>query len=269
MRQFTIALAQMQMTKDPEENLKTGLSLLQEAAGKKADLVLYPEVQLTPFFAQYEKSERPGPAPIPEDDPAIRSFQEACKREKILASPNFYCEKGGKPYDTSFLIGRDGEILGRQAMVHVAQVPKFYEQDYYTPSGDGFHVFDVSGIKIGIVVCFDRHYPESIRTEALQGAELILIPTANTKAEPMELFEQEIRVQAYQNECCIAMCNRTGKEEGMSFAGQSLLVDPDGNTILKAGEIPGLFLATVDLDRVQEARNERPYLTLRRKEWYL
>ena len=62
MRQFTIALAQMQMTKDPEENLKTGLSLLQEAAGKKADLVLYPEVQLTPFFAQYEKSERPGPA---------------------------------------------------------------------------------------------------------------------------------------------------------------------------------------------------------------
>ncbi|HCW24295.1 MAG TPA: amidohydrolase [Lachnospiraceae bacterium] len=108
-----------------------------------------------------------------------------------------------------------------------------------------------------------------MRTEALQGAELILIPTANTLAEPLELFEQEIRVQAYQNECCIAMCNRTGKEEGMSFAGQSLLVDPDGNTILKAGEIPGLFLATVDLDRVQEARNERPYLTLRRKEWYL
>ena len=69
-------------------------------------------------------------------------------------------------------------------MVHIAQAPLFYEQDYYTPSGDGFHVYDAEGMKTGIVVCFDRHYPESIRTEALLGAELILIPTANVKSEP-------------------------------------------------------------------------------------
>ena len=94
----------------------------------------------------------------------------------------------------SFLIDDEGNIIGTQKMVHVAQCEQFYEQSYYTPSEEGFSVFDTKIGKIGIVVCFDRHYPESIRTEALRGAELILVPTANTTAEPLEMFQWEIRV---------------------------------------------------------------------------
>lgn len=129
-------------------------------------------------------------------------------------------------------------------------------------------MFDLNGVKTGIVVCFDRHYPESIRTEALRGAELILIPTANTKAEPMELFEQEIRVQAFQNECCIAMCNRVGREAAMDFAGESLVVDPDGRTTVKGGQTEELVTAEIDLQKVREIRKTRPYLNLRRPELY-
>lgn len=271
MRKFTVAMAQMAMEKEKDANLTKSLSFLKEAAESGADLVFYPEVQLSPFFAQYEKSkEHPGPQAIGTQDPAILAFQKACRENEIAASPNFYTAlEDGKPYDTSFLIDRQGVILGNQQMVHVAQVPQFYEQDYYTPSKDGFHVFEVNGVKVGIVVCFDRHYPESIRTEALQGAELILIPTANTSAEPMELFEQEIRVQAYQNECFIAMCNRTGKEGEMDFAGESLLVDPNGSTLVKADGKEGLITGEMDADLVTKVRKERPYLTLRRKEWYL
>ena len=92
-------------------------------------------------------------------------------------------------------------------MVHVAQAEKFYEQDYYTPSDDGFHVFETVHGTIGIVVCFDRHYPESIRTEALRGADLIVIPTVNTKVEPSEMFEWELRVQAFQNSVAIESIN--------------------------------------------------------------
>lgn len=121
----------------------------------------------------------------------------------------------------SLLIGDHGEIIGRQKMVHIAQCENFYEQSYYTPSEEGFQVFDTPFGKIGIVVCFDRHYPESIRTEALRGAELVIIPTANTKAEPSELFQWEIRVQAFQNSVNIAMCNRVGNEGGMVFSGES------------------------------------------------
>ena len=89
---------------------------------------------------------------------------------------------------------------------------------------------------IGIVVCFDRHYPESIRTEALRGAELIIIPAANTKAEPSELFQWEVKVQAFQNSVNIAMCNRVGVEGNMAFSGESLVAGFDGETIALAGD---------------------------------
>ena len=114
-----------------------------------------------------------------------------------MAVPNLYLkpEEGKdnhRAYDASLLMDKDGLIVGIQKMVHVAQAELFYEQDYYLPSDDGFHVWDTPFGKIGIVVCFDRYYPESIRTEELMGADCILVPTVNTKKEPMELFEQEI-----------------------------------------------------------------------------
>ena len=100
---------------------------------------------------------------------------------------------------TLLMIDSNEGLVGVSKMVYVYQANKFYEQDYYTPSEDGFKVYDTPFGKIGIVICFDRHLPESIRSCAKQGAELIIIPTANTLDEPMEMFEWEIRVQAYQN----------------------------------------------------------------------
>ena len=269
MSAVTIALAQMKMVDDQKTNLHKSLALLQQAAAKGADLILYPEVQLSKFFAQYPRDEHHQMKALAEDDEVFSLFQNACRQYGIAASPNFYTSLQGKPYDASFLIDSSGNMIGCQKMVHIAQAKQFYEQDYYTPSDDGFHVFDLNGIRIGIVVCFDRHYPESIRTEALQGAEVILIPTANTEAEPMELFEQEIRVQAFQNECYVLMCNRTGQEDQMLFAGESLGVNPDGSTLVKADEAEQLLFVSIDTDRVQEARRTRPYLNLRRTEWYL
>lgn len=154
-------------------------------------------------------------------------------------------------------------------MVHVAQAEHFYEQDYYTPSDDGFHVFDTDIGRIGIVVCFDRHYPESIRTEALMGADLILVPTVNEKAEPLTMFEWEIRVQAFQNSVAIAMCNRVGTEDDMQFAGESLVADAYGNLICKAGDEEGVLYAEVDLKESSDLRNKKPYTQLRRTEYYL
>lgn len=271
-----VALAQMQMVNDEKANLAKSLSLLEKAAREKADLILYPEVQLSLFFAQFPGNlggccgGAAGPRAIEKGDPAFAMFGEFCRKYQIMASPNFYYRENGKNYDTSFLIGRDGKVLGPQKMVHIAEAPQFYEQDYYTPSDDGFHVFDLPGeeMKAGIVVCFDRHYPESVRTEALRGANLILIPTANTAAEPMELFEQEIRTQAYENSCYIVMCNRTGQEAAMTFAGESLAADPCGRTIAKAGSGEELLLVDIDPALAKEAREKSVYLNLRRKELY-
>ena len=154
-------------------------------------------------------------------------------------------------------------------MVHIAQAKQFYEQDYYTPSNDGFKVFDTEYGKVGIVICYDRHLPESIRTCTLMGAELIIIPTANTKAEPLEMFEWEIRVQAMQNQVFIAMCNRVGVEGSMEFAGESIVVDPMGNVLTKADHTEQLVVCSVDLEKSALLKKQVPYLGTRRPQWYL
>jgi predicted amidohydrolase len=142
-------------------------------------------------------------------------------------------------------------------------------QDYYLPSDDGFHVFDTPFGKIGIVVCFDRHYPESIRTETLMGADCVLVPTVNVKAEPMEMFEQEIRVQAFQNSVFIAMCNRVGIEGSMAFAGESIVVSPQGEVIKKTDDLEQLICADIDLPQARRIRSEKPYTSLRHTEFYM
>lgn len=160
-----------------------------------------------------------------------------------MAVPNIYLSEDGRNYDASILIDTDGTVIGIQKMVHVAQAKQFYEQDYYTPSNDGFKVFETKYGKIGIVVCFDRHYPESIRTEVMEGAELILIPTVNTKSESSEMFEWELRVQAFQNSAIIAMCNRVGQEGSMVFSGESVVIDANGDVLSKADDKERIMIA--------------------------
>ena len=262
-----IALAQMRMSSDMDTNYQKSLSFIREAAERGADLVMLPEIQLTPFFPQYENKDVSDYV-MTLDHPNVRGVCDACRENRLFASPNFYIEENGKRYDMSLLIDDNGNIIGNQKMVHIAQCEKFYEQSYYTPSEEGFSVFNTKLGKIGIVVCFDRHYPESVRTEALRGAELILIPTANTTAEPSELFLWEIRVQAFQNCVNIAMCNRVGKEKDMKFSGESVVSDYNGNVIAAAGGSEELLIADVDLPGATETRNYKPYTSLRRPDMY-
>lgn len=147
-------------------NMEKSLHAIAEAAEKGAELVLFPEVQLTEFFPQYLGRDVSSYSVSIEDE-IVKKFCDACKKHQIMEVPNLYLREANGTYDASILIDRSGEVIGIQKMVHVAQVEQFYEQDYYTPSDDGFHVFDTEFGKIGIVVCFDRHYPESIRTESL------------------------------------------------------------------------------------------------------
>lgn len=256
-----------------ELNLEKSLNAVREASEHHADIILFPEVQLTEFFPQYEGCDV-SEYQLTLDSEIVNAFREVCRKYNITAVPNLYLRTDEvhddkRAYDASILIDRDGSIAGIQKMVHVAQAEFFYEQDYYLPSDDGFHVFDTAFGKIGIVVCFDRHYPESIRTEALMGADCILIPTVNTRSEPMEMFEQEIRVQAFQNSVFIAMCNRVGTEGSMHFAGESLLVSPHGDVIVKADDTEQLIYADIDLQQAGSIRARKNYTALRRREFYV
>ncbi|MBQ9384927.1 MAG: carbon-nitrogen hydrolase family protein [Ruminiclostridium sp.] len=262
-----IALFQMKNEGSMPANLEKSLNAVKEAAEGGASLILFPEVQLTEFFPQYSARDVSGYA-LELHSEVIGRFSRECRKYGIMAAPNIYLSEGGKHYDASVLIGRDGSIIGVQKMVHIAQAPQFCEQDYYTPADDGFKMFDTDIGKIGIVICFDRHYPESIRTEALKGAELILIPTANIITEPLEMFEWEIRVQAFQNSVAVAMCNRVGIEGEMEFSGQSVVIGADGDVIAKAGDKEQIVYAELDPHYSSELRKKKPYTDLRRTEFY-
>ncbi len=258
-----LALVQMSNHGNIELNLNESIKAIEKSASNKADLVLFPEVQLTEFFPQYPGQDMRKYA-LSINDKIVKTFCNVCKKYNVSAVPNLYLLENDKAYDASIFIDKKGHILGVQKMVHIAQVEQFYEQDYYTPSNEGFRVFDTEFGKIGIVVCFDRHYPESIRIETLQGAELILIPTVNTKSEPAQMFEWELRVQAFQNSVIIAMCNRVGKEGNMNFSGESIVVDANGEVLSKADDTEHIMYVDIDMKQALEIRNKKSVYTTKK-----
>ena len=263
-----LALVQMPNYGSKDENLYKSLQAIEIASKQEADLVLFPEVQLTEFFPQYPGQDVHKYAVTIEGE-TVKKFCDICRNNKISAVPNLYLLENDRTYDASIFIDKNGEVKGTQKMVHIAQAEQFYEQDYYTPSDEGFKVFDTEFGKIGLVVCFDRHYPESIRTEVLRGAELILIPTVNTKAEPSLMFEWELRVQAFQNSVILAMCNRVGTEGNMCFSGESIVVDAKGDILAKADDTEQILYVDIDMQESLKIRNAKPYTQLRRPDFYL
>ncbi|MEN8210104.1 MAG: carbon-nitrogen hydrolase family protein [Thermodesulfobacteriota bacterium] len=262
-----IALAQSVISSEIEENLQKSLDCMDIASSKGADLICFPEVQFSPFFPQFPGKDASEYA-MEIDHKIVKQLQAKCRELNLICVPNFYLKQGHNHYDASPLINSNGSISKISKMVHIAQFPCFFEQDYYTPSDDGFIVYDTPFGKIGIVICFDRHIPESIRTCVLKGAQLIIIPTVNTKAEPLEMFEWELRVPAMQNSVFIAMCNRVGKEADMDFCGESLVVGPDGGVIAKADDTEQILYADIDFSMIDINRKKNQYLSLRRPEFY-
>lgn len=262
-----IAMYQMPHIGSLEKNFAETLHGIQRAADEGAKLVLFPEMHLTEFFPQYPKGRDFDAAKyaLTCDSEIIRAMQICCKYCHIAAVPNIYLAEDGVCYDASLFIDEFGEILAVQKMVHVVNAEKFYEADYYAPSNTGFQTFDTSLGRLGIVVCFDRHFPESILLEMAQGANLILIPTVNTKEEPLEMFQKEIEVQAYQNSVAIAMCTRVGEEGAMAFAGESVIVDAKGNVLAKGGDEKELIVAELDIEASERIRMNNPYFKCRQK----
>ncbi len=269
-------MAQISISNNIADNLQKTIDYIKEA-GKKADFVFFPELQLTPFYPLYHIEhwgvERKDLA-LTFQSKEVEAIRQAAQDAKIWVSPNMYMDDSftnplsgiTHPYyrDMNLVINPEGELVETASMVHVLGVEDFWETDYYDPSDDGFKVIETPQGKVGIVICYDRHLPESIRTCALKGAELIIIPTVNMKNEPMEMFMQELRVQAYQNNVFIAMCNRVGKQDKAEFAGESLVINPEGEVLVKANDQEQLIVCDIALSEVHQVRAKRPYIHTRR-----
>lgn len=259
-----IAAVQMSMGKDMDQNCEKTLEFVRRA--KKADcrMVCFPEGNLTEYLPQYPGLDMADYA-IPMDHPYIQAFCDACRKESIIGSFSVTIEEEGKYYPVNIIIDEGGRILMVTRKHHIVRAPHFYEQDYYTPGNEGFPVCETSIGTIGSIVCFDRHFPESFRTLALKGADLIVVPVANVYGEPLEVFQWEIRIPAFQNSCHTLMINRVGHEGGVDYCGESVFADPEGGAVI-GDDKEGLVIADLDFARAKEVREEKMYMPLRRPE---
>jgi len=231
-----IALVQYQPSEDVQANVARGLDAVRAAAAGGARLVAFPELAFTPFFpcSRSESGaplERAEPVPGPTTDAFCRLAAEL----GVVVVLNLYEREGGRAYDSSPVIDADGRLLGTTRMLHVAQMPCFWEQDYYTPGDHGMPVYETRAGRVGVAICYDRHYPEVMRGLGLQQADVVIVPQAGSVGEwPEGLYEAELRVAAFQNGYFTALANRVGDEPEMAFAGESFVCDPAGRVIARA-----------------------------------
>jgi N-carbamoylputrescine amidase len=265
-----IALIQQSATFDKPANVARALDALDRAAASGASLAIFAELAFERFHPQRPADtsflELAEPVPGPTTD----VFCERARRHAMVIILNLYERDGARAYDCSPVIDADGRLLGRTRMVHITDYACFHEQGYYTPGDTGAPVYDTRAGRIGVAICYDRHYPEYMRALAVAGADLVAVPQAGAVGEwPEGLYEAELRVAAFQNGYYTALCNRVGVEECLTFAGESFVCAPNGQVIARApaGEDTILY-ADVDLSSAERSHARRLFLRDRRPELY-
>ena len=266
-----LALIQQAVTENLASNLERGLVALEQAAAGGAELVVYPELAFTPFYPQHRAG--PGVLDLAEQvpGPTTEQFCEAARRLGVVVVLNLYERCGAKAYDTSPIIDADGQLIGKTRMMHITDYEGFHEQGYYTPGDSGAPVYDTAVGRLGVAICYDRHYPEYLRALALQGAEIVVVPQAGAVGEwPAGLFEAELQVASFQNGYFMALANRVGSEEVLTFAGESFVTSPAGRVVAQApGGQDAILHADIDLSECRTSHARQLFLKHRRDGAYV
>jgi N-carbamoylputrescine amidase len=274
----SIALIQTVCSERKEENLNRVAEKIKEAASIGADIVCLQELFNYSYFAREPKKDFHW---IAESIPGQTSnflIEQARKCQINIVGGSFY-EKGdnGQYYNTTLIINRRGDIVGKYRKMHIPHDPNYYEQDYFSPGDLGFIVADLDGIKVAPLICYDQWFPEAARIVTLKGAQIIFYPTAIgffdelKKAEPFsaQRWEDAMRSHASLNGVYVAAVNRGGSEGDIEFWGGSFIADPFGQLVSKANSRDEeIVFATVDLDKIFESQDGWGFLRNRRTDSY-
>lgn len=265
-----IALIQQHAKKNHQDNIERGVEAFRKAAEAGAELVAFAELAFLPFLPQVKATPEAKATAEPIPGPTTEIFSSLAKEYGIVTVLNLFEKDGEHTYDASPVIDADGKILGVTRMVHIMDGLGFFEKGYYTPGDRKEFVFQTKVGRVGVAICYDRHYPEYMRALVLQGAEIVVVPQAGAVDEwPEGIFEGELQVAAFQNGFYAALVNRVGKEDVLHFSGESFVVDPYGRVIARAPQGQDTILyAECDFDRLQEAPAKKFFLRDRRPGFY-
>ena len=265
-----IALIQQKASPDRKANRQRGLEAVERAAARGAQVICFAELAFDPFYPQEEATPKELALAEPVPGPTTEPFSALSAKLGVVLILNVFEREGDRTFDTSPVIDADGRLLGSTRMVHITDYPCFHEQGYYAPGDHGTPVYQTAFGRLGVAICYDRHYPEYMRALALRGAEVVVVPQAGAVGEwPEGLYEAEMQVAAFQNGFFTALCNRVGAEPRLTFAGESFVCDPAGRVVARAGQgTEEILLCDLDLDRVAHSDARRLFLRDRRPELY-
>ena len=277
--------------RDQRANLDENLRLIDEAAADGPDFVVLNELSTTPYFPRDpDVDHRPWALAL--DGAALTEVGERAHRHQVHVVHPFYelVPATGARLNSVVLFGTDGRpVQGRlpdgrptvrYAKTHLAKTPRTgVDEHRFFSAGDGFPVFDTPAARVGLLVCYDRRFPEGWRVLALRGAEIVFMvadvpawaPSASATAE--EMFHVELRTRALENLFFVAACNKAGIEEHGAvttrFFGRSCVIDPFGGMVAEApADVPAILRTTVDLAQIADARRNLPYFEERRPDLY-
>jgi beta-ureidopropionase len=267
------ALFQTSWTGSTESMIDVHEKATREAAAQGAQIIGFQEVFNAPYFCQVQEEEHYRWAEAVPDGPTVTRMKElAAELGIVIVVPVYEMEKPGFYYNTAAVIDADGTYLGKYRKHHIPQVKGFWEKYYFKPGNLGWPVFDTAVGKVGVYICYDRHFPEGWRALGLAGAELVYNPSATSRGLSAYLWRLEQPAAAVANEYFIAAINRVGVEEygDNDFYGSSYFVDPRGQFV---GEVASdtdeeLVVRDLDFGLLEEVRHQWAFYRDRRPEAY-
>ncbi len=285
MRKLNIGIIQQHNTADIHDNMKRLAEGIAQLAGQGAQLIVLQELHNSLYFCQEENVDNFDLAePIP--GPSTQFYSALAKEHGVVIVTSLFEKRAaGLYHNTAVVIEKDGTIAGKYRKMHIPDDPAYYEKFYFTPGDIGFHPIDTSVGRLGVQVCWDQWYPEGARLMAMQGAELLIYPTAIGYAANDDEAEQQrqreawttvMRGHAVANGLPVIAVNRVGYEEdpshqteGIQFWGSSFVAGPQGEILYRADDKEEVkTIITIDMDRCEQVRRWWPFLRDRRIDEY-
>ncbi len=272
MRKVSVAAVQMKCTTDVSENIKHADKMVREAASKGANIILLPELFERQYFCQERRYEYYDYATSVDENPAIKHFMKVAKELNVVIPVSFYEKDGLVLYNSIAVIDADGTNLGVYRKTHIPDDHFYQEKFYFTPGNTGFKVWDTKFAKIGIGICWDQWFPETARSLAVNGAEIIFYPTAIgsepiLESDSMPHWRRCMQGHAGSNLVPVVAANRIGLEEvkpckenamlesSLLFYGSSFIADETGDLVESASrDKEEVLVHEFDLDEVSYNR---------------
>ncbi|MDJ0961033.1 MAG: nitrilase-related carbon-nitrogen hydrolase [Acidimicrobiia bacterium] len=268
------AVVQTAWTGDQDSMIARNIDFARQAADQNAQVLCFQELFAGPYFCQVEEERHFEDAePIPSGPTTQIMMALARDTEMSLIVPIFEQEADGVFYNSAAVIDADGAFLGRYRKHHLPHLPGFWEKFYFRPGNGGYPVFETRNAgRIGVYICYDRHFPEGWRALGLAGAQIVFNPSATSRGLSMHLWNLEQPAAAVANEYFVGAINRVGTEAfgDNDYYGSSYFVDPRGQLVGAAASDAEdeLLIRDLDLDLIGQVRRTWAFYRDRRPETY-